>query len=192
MNVNKSGLNIIDQIRIKLRLSGGNVVSREEMLMLLLRRGEQGLTTDELKCRRERGVICITPECRALPGLAVMPAAYELATMLKGNAPSFTAVFGALGSGVTIFMNQVSQILRNSNADITLFDAGPNAVNIHQGMSCFEQGGKALVAVSADTYDEAVKQISFYSSTSWLNSREFKMLAQHHRLETVSTATELQ
>lgn len=190
MNVNKNALSIIDKKRIELRLSGGKVVSREDMLTLLLRKGASGLTINELIRRREQGVICITSECRELPGVAMMPNPHELAAKLEGNTPSFTVVFGGPGSGATNFINIVLQILRYKNADITLFDLGPSAANIYNGMSCFEQGAKALVSVTADTYDDAVKQITYFTSPQWLNSRDFQMLAQHHRLETGKTSAE--
>lgn len=178
MNVNKEALSIIDRKRVELLLSCGDVVSREDMLLLLLQKGQSELGTDELKRRRESGVICITPECDALPGRAVLPPPHELAARLKECTSSFTVVFGEPGSGVSVYMEQVSQLLRHEGTVITLCDDGPGPVNIFNGMVCFERGGNVLAAVTADSYEDALQQIMALTRTKCLTSREFQAQAR--------------
>lgn len=151
-------------------MQGHPPASREEMVALMLRQADELMSRPAGQNMPEQGVICYGPDEQVKHvGYVRWPAPEVSAALLEGEGPRLVVVYGRPGSGVSTY---IQSMIACGSGDVEVHDRDPggNAANIAGAMRTLDNGGKAVVALGADTRQETTELLAYYTGAEWLNS----------------------
>lgn len=170
INVPQDVMRSVLKHRLLHGMQGHPPVSREEMVALMLRQADELMSRVAEQNRPELGVICYGPDEQVKHmGYMRWPAPEVSASLLEGKGPRLVVVYGRPGSGVSTHIQSMISC-GNGDAEVHDRDPGGNAANIASAMRTLDNGGKAVVALGADTRQEATELLAYYTGAEWLNS----------------------
>ncbi|NTZ40940.1 hypothetical protein EXW94_25420 [Enterobacter sp. JMULE2] len=170
ITVSKNALNIVLKHQFLRKMEGKTSASREEMVGMLLERADSLMPTRSDRKLPEKGVICFGPENQITHTATVQwPEPDVSANLLEGEGPRLVVVYGEPGSGVTTYIKSMITCGIGS-AEVYDHEPGGDPVNIVGALLAFENGGKAVAALGAESYQEAMEAIALYAEPTWQNS----------------------
>jgi len=170
VNLPKAALNIVLKHQILHKTKGNPPVSQEEMLAFMLEQADLIMSSRKERDLPEKGVICIGPNNHVKhAGIVRWPTPEASAAMLEGDGPRLIVVYGEAGSGVSTY---IRSMIACGDVGAKVYDAesGGNATNIVGAMCTFNNGDKAIAALGAQNYHEAMERLTLYTDQEWLNN----------------------
>lgn len=159
INLDKHSLTIIDQQRLLNSMGGHPVASREEMLKSMLKNGIFLREENNRGQQSERGVIYMGADGKIEQQIFTAcswPKDSNITRLMKRDVACIVFVFGEPGSGVTTYMKD---IINHRMPGFDVFDEYEK-INIARAVKVFEQGGKAIAALSSFNSQDAYRAIS--------------------------------
>ncbi|MEB7891719.1 hypothetical protein NGK36_20880 [Hafnia alvei] len=165
----KSVLDIVLKHQFIHKLKGNPAISREEMAALMIEQADEVINKSGGQIVFEQGVICFRPDNQIKHiGTVRWQKPEESSALLDGDGPCLIVVYGRPGSGVTTYIKSMVAC-GIGEAEVHDKEDGGNAVNIVGAMLTYENGGKAIAALGAQNYHEAMEYMALYTNPEWLN-----------------------